>query len=116
MGGGGGSTYSGGGGGGQGPAVGGSGSGVDCMAVRFEAPVVSPDPAVTRAVAVGTICDVVREGTPPRLRLRVQATGAVLGAVTERWQTLVGCIAQGVRYEASVTQVSPPRVLIYPVA
>lgn len=114
MGGGGGSTYS--GGSGHGSAIGGSSAGADCLAIRFEAPVVSPDPAVTRAVAVGTICDVVREGAPPRLRLRVQATGAVLGAVTERWQTLVGCIAQGVRYEASVAQVSPPRVLIYPVA
>jgi len=116
MGGGGGSTYSGGGGGGQGPAVGGPGSGVDCIAVRFEAPVLSPDPVVIRAIGIGAICDLVAEGTPRQLRLHVRGSGAVLGAITERWQTLMGCIEQGVRYEASVTSLSPPRVLIHAVA
>lgn len=109
MGGSGGSTYS------DYVGRGGQAAGPSCSLLAFEAPVNSPDPAVVAKVTVGTMCEVLLEGAPAQLRVYVRDTGDLLGAITERWPELSGCIADNFRYEAEVVTVFPAvRVRVRP--
>lgn len=119
MGGGGGSDYNYGPTGTSGDAdTGGSGGArldVVCEALTFDAPVVSPDPAVADTLTVGDVCEVVLEGFPPQLRLYLRREGTVLGAIIERWSDLTSCINAGFSFEAVVIHVAPViRVRVQP--
>lgn len=92
-------------GGGDGPAYGAGGT--ECGTLIFEAPVMSPDPAVAHIVTIGTVCEVLLTGSPPQLRLYLRLQGPLLGAITEHWADVTGCIGTGFAYEAAIIQVSP---------
>jgi hypothetical protein len=90
-------------------------AGPSCSLLAFDAPVSSPDPTIVAALAVGAVCEVLLEGVPPQLRVYVRESGELVGAVTERWAELAGCIADGYRYEAQVTALLPAvRIHIQP--
>ncbi|WP_158375170.1 hypothetical protein [Cellulosimicrobium cellulans] len=109
MGGSGGSTYS------DYVGRGGQASGASCALLGFEAAVNSPDPDVVRVLTVGTLCEILLEGAPAQLRVYLRQSGALLGAITERWPELSGCIADGFRYEAEVITLFPAvRVRVQP--
>lgn len=86
---------------------GGAKSGVDCGSLTFDAPVMSPDPTVVASLTVGTVCEVLLEGSPPQLRLYLRRQGTLLGAIIERWSDLTRCINAGFAFEAEVIQVAP---------
>lgn len=92
----------------------GGGGGVNCSTLAFEAVVMSPNPAVVAAIAVGSMCEVLLVGTPRQLAVIVRDSGEVLGAITERWADLTACIDGGYAYEAEVLSLRPVRVRITP--
>lgn len=115
--GGGSSSGSGSGGGGGGFAGGGSGGGtgggVDCYHLTFETTVASPIPSVLATLSVGDLCDLTLLSGPTRIAVVTRTGGDVLGAIANRWEDLVGCIGQGVEFEAEMlTVTSPVRVLV----
>lgn len=90
-------------------------AGPSCSLLAFDAPVSSPYPWIVATLAVGTVCEVLLEGVPAQLRVYVRESGELVGAITERWAELSGCIADGYRYEAQVTALRPAvRVHIQP--
>lgn len=102
-------------GGGSGSA-GGSGSGVDCYQLTFETTVASPNPSVLATLSVGDLCDLMLLSGPTRIAVLTRPGGSVLGAIANRWEDLVGCIGQGVAFEAEMlTVTSPVRVRVQPV-
>lgn len=86
----------------------------DCATLSFLAPLMSPDPEVAPTIEVGTVCDIVLEGTPRQLAVYTRDTGGLLGAITERWADLTRCIDAGYEYEAGVTAIDPIRLRIRP--
>jgi hypothetical protein len=89
-------------------------SGGDCATLTFEAVVMSADPAVVRRLEVGSMCEILLEGEPRQLRVYVRDTGQLLGAITERWNDLTGCIDSGFTYEAIVLSTNPTRIRVRP--
>ncbi len=89
-------------------------SGPSCSTLIFEAGVMSPDPDVVAQVELGTVCDIVLQGTPPQLAVYVRSSGAVLGAITDHWADLTSCIGAGYAYEAVIVALSPVRVRVQP--
>ncbi|TMS50399.1 hypothetical protein [Mycobacterium sp. DBP42] len=67
----------------------------------------SPDPQVVAQVAVDTLCEILMEGNPPQLKVYVRATGAVLGAITDRWDDMARCINADFSYEAVIITLRP---------
>jgi len=117
MGGSGGGSGGGGGGGfpGSSGGGGGAGSGVDCYQLTFETTVASPVASILATLSVRDICDLTLLSGPTRIAV-VTSSGAVLGAIANRWEDLVGCIGQGVAFEAEMlTVTSPVRVRVRPV-
>ncbi|WP_157836137.1 hypothetical protein [Mycobacteroides abscessus] len=67
----------------------------------------SPDPEVVAQVSLDTMCEIIMEGNPPQLAVYVRETGAVLGAITDRWKDMTRCINSDFSYEAVVISLSP---------
>jgi len=82
-------------------------TGPSCALLTFDVPVSSPVATAVATLTIGTICEVLLEGTPAQLRVYVRDSGDLLGAIGERWQELTGCIADGFRYEAEVIALFP---------
>lgn len=120
---GGGGGSSGGGGSGRGASGGGAsggsggfggGSGVDCYQLIFDTTVASPNAAVLTTLSVGDVCDLALLSGPTQIA--VMNGGSVLGVIANRWEDLVGCIDQGVSFEAEMlTVTSPVQVRVRPV-
>ncbi|MDO2969867.1 hypothetical protein [Mycobacteroides abscessus] len=91
------------------------GDGSSCDALIFESVVMSPDPEVVRQLALGTLCEIIVEGWPRQIAVYVRASGARLGAITDRWFELTNCVDTGYTYEAVVISTTVPvRVRIRP--
>ncbi|WP_162938616.1 hypothetical protein [Mycobacterium kyogaense] len=89
--------------------------GPSCSTLTFETTVMSPDPQVVAQVAVDTMCEIIMEGNPRRLVVYVRETGAVLGAITDRWNDMTRCISEGFFYEAVIISLYPVvRVRVQP--
>lgn len=86
--------------------------GPSCATLAFEAAVMSPDPQVVEQIEIGTMCEILLEGTPRQIVVFVRSTGARLGAIMDRWDDLTGCIDSGFAYEAEVISIVPVRVQI----
>lgn len=104
---------SGGGSGGFG-GPGGRSGGVDCSQISFTTTLGSPDPAVVATVNTGEVCDVVLVKHPtPRIVVMTRPNGDVLGAITNNWEDLVGCLDKGVQFIAEIVSTgSPVRVFV----
>lgn len=102
----------GGGSGGSGP--GGSG-GIDCSQISFTTTLGSPDPAVVATVQKGQVCDVVLATHPTsRILVTTGPNGDILGAITNNWEDLVGCLDKGVQFVAEILSTgSPVRVHVH---
>lgn len=102
-------------GGGFGGGPGGGSGDVDCSQVRFTTTLGSPDPAVVATVNMGELCDVFLLQNPTRILVMTRPNGAVLGAITDRWEDLVRCIGKGTQFVAEVfSTTSPVKVMIRP--
>ena len=111
-----GTNHSSGGGASSGGGTGGSGHGINCHQLIFDTSVSSPDPSVLAMLDVGNVCDLILLSSPPRIAVLTRPGGAVLGAIANRWEDLVGCLGQGIPFEAEILSVtSPVQVLIRPV-
>ncbi|MBN7315799.1 hypothetical protein IUS99_03365 [Mycobacteroides abscessus subsp. massiliense] len=88
--------------------------GPSCATLSFVAPVMSPVPEVVLDLEIGTLCEIILEGTPKQLAVYTRETGDLLGAITERWKDLTACIDSGHAYEAEVIALGPVRVRIRP--
>ena len=97
-----------------GSQFGGPGEVLGCGSLEFHAPLMSPLPAVASAVAIGTDCEILLEGTPPQLVVYVRRSGEQLGAITERMMILMRCIGMGFAYEAEVITSAPIRLYVRP--
>lgn len=96
------------------PAGRAAGESVECASLEFSAPLLSPIPAVISTVSVGTVCEVILEGSPSQLVLYVRSSGEQLGAIIERMMILLRCIDRGFAYEAEVITTEPIRVRVRP--
>ena len=100
---------------GGGPGGSGPGGAVDCSRLIFETVVGSPDPGTLSEVAPGDVCDVVLAQNPTRIVLLTRPAGHLLGAIVNRWEELLGCLEQGVQFDAVVRSTeSPVKVLVRP--
>lgn len=89
--------------------------GPSCSTLTFETTAMSPDPQVVAQVAPDTMCEILMEGSPRQLVLYVRQTGAVLGALTDRWDDMTRCINAGFFYEAVIISLRPVvRVRVQP--
>lgn len=86
----------------------------DCGSFEFDAPLMSPVPAVASVIAVGTDCEILMEGVPRQLVVYVRRTGEQLGAITEQMMFLLRCINRGFQYEAQVITTAPIRLHVRP--
>ncbi|MBA0045119.1 hypothetical protein [Mycobacteroides sp. LB1] len=71
-------------------------------------------PEVVLDLEIGTLCEIILEGTPKQLAVYTREKGDLLGAITERWKDLTACIDSGYAYEAEVIALGPVRVRIRP--
>lgn len=86
----------------------------ECGSFEFDAPLMSPIPAVASVTLVGTDCEILMEGAPPQLVVYIRRTGEQLGAITEQMMFLLRCIDRGFQYEAQVTMTAPIRLHVRP--
>lgn len=104
----------GGGGFGGGSSAGGP-AGTDCSKLIFDTVLGSPDPAVVGTLTNGDICNLSLLTNPLRIAAVTKKAGDYVGAITTRWEDLLGCIDQGVTFEAVILDTSSPvRVRVRP--
>lgn len=93
---------------GGGSSGGGSGSSTNCYQLIFDTTVASPNAAVLASLSVNDVCDLELLSSPTRIAVVTRTGGDTLGAIANRWEELVGCIGQGVAFEAELLTVTTP--------